>query len=75
MSISRNAEMPDWLSDLSIGSSASNEAVVFPFLKILENSLYYPASGIDGRPVQYLSGFVHSFIYAGNFPPAEAEAQ
>jgi hypothetical protein len=29
----------------------------------LNGSLYYPASGFDGRPVQLLGGFLHSFIY------------
>jgi hypothetical protein len=27
------------------------------------DSLYYPSSGVDGTPVKYLGGLVHSFIY------------
>lgn len=28
---------------------------------VLADSLYYPAAGTDGKPVQFLAGFVHSF--------------
>lgn len=30
---------------------------------LLDGSVYYPACGIDGRPVQYCAGHSHSFIY------------
>ena len=36
----------------------------FPLKPILTNSLFYPASGVDDRPVQYLCGHIHSFVYA-----------
>lgn len=38
--------------------------VPFPLQDILDDSLYYPASGFDGDPVRYFSGNVFSFIYA-----------
>ncbi|MEG3806262.1 hypothetical protein DBT53_000615 [Aerococcus mictus] len=31
---------------------------------ILERSVYYPACGYDGSPIELLGGFVHSFVYA-----------
>lgn len=57
---SRNSKVPVWLSKLKLDGDDTN----IPFPDILRGSLYYPASGIDGRPVQYLSGFVYSFVYA-----------
>jgi hypothetical protein len=35
-----------------------------PTEEILSRSVFYPASGTDGRPVKYLAGFSHSFVYA-----------
>lgn len=35
-----------------------------PIADILQRSVFYPASKMDGRPVRYLAGFSHSFIYA-----------
>ncbi len=37
-----------------------------PFLltEILEESLYYPASGFQGAPIEYLAGNFLSFVYA-----------
>ena len=35
-----------------------------PVAELLQGSVYYPASAIDGRPVKYLAGFSHSFVYA-----------
>jgi hypothetical protein len=50
--------MPDWLSTISEGSP-------FPDLtKVLVDSLYYPASGLNGTPVKYLAGNTHSFVFA-----------
>lgn len=34
-----------------------------PLVALLENSLYYPASGFDGDPVAYLAGEFSSFVY------------
>lgn len=36
----------------------------FPIAEILEGSVFYPASRMDGRPVKYLGGLSHSFVYA-----------
>ena len=45
-----------------------------PIGNILNGSVYYPACGTDGRPVQYLGGFSHSFIYADyGYPSDEIE--
>ncbi|QVM85180.1 hypothetical protein [Novosphingobium decolorationis] len=52
--------VPQWLSELDPAAIPYTD---FPLEKILENSLYYPACGFDGRPVQFLGGFVHGFIY------------
>jgi len=49
-----------WLDDLS---PAAMQEIKVPMGKILTDSVYYPASGIDGRPVQYLSKITRSFIY------------
>ena len=35
-----------------------------PLHKILERSLFYGAAGLNGTPVKFLAGNVHSFIYA-----------
>ena len=36
----------------------------FPLARILDQSLYYPASGFDGDPVKYFSHKINSFVYA-----------
>ena len=48
--------VPDWLTSCSIDDP-------LPTVEFLTNSVYYPACGFDGRPVQYCGGFSHSFIY------------
>lgn len=61
----RRAE-PEWLAALNLPGGVGAEALEqhqFPLQDILRNSLYYPAAGFDGRPVQFLGGFIHSFIY------------
>ena len=35
----------------------------FPLRLILRDSLYYPCSGFDGKPVKYLAGKILSFVY------------
>ena len=50
--------MPEWLMVASLGSDA------LPIDEILRSSVFYPASAMDGRPVRYLAGFSHSFVYA-----------
>lgn len=47
-------EMPEWLS---LGDFD------FDVKRILQDSLYYPASGLDGNPVKYFMGNVFSFLY------------
>ena len=54
------AAIPDWLVDLSPYSMTQGS---FPLLDLLQNSLYYPASGLDGTPVKYLAGHFLSFVY------------
>lgn len=49
--------VPHWLKEQRAGSDA------FPITDILRGSVFYPASGTDGRPVQYFAGFAHSFVY------------
>lgn len=58
-------EVPAWLKDHHPGSP-------FPALKsLLQGSVFYPASWMDGRPVKYLGGCYHSFIYADWKVPEE----
>ncbi len=52
--------VPVWLAHLN---PVELEASGFPLNEALQYSLYYPAAGFDGRPVQFLGGFIHSFIY------------
>ena len=52
-------EVPLWLRE-----AAEDKRGEMPIQQILENSLYYPASGENGTPVKYLGGNVHSFLYA-----------
>ena len=47
-------EMPEWLSQ---------DRFNFNVNVVLQDSLYYPAAGFDGDPVQYLAGNVYSFLY------------
>ena len=42
--------------------SAKDESP-FPIRLILRDSLYYPCSGFDGKPVKYLAGKILSFVY------------
>jgi len=48
--------VPEWLAGLE-------NQDLFPIRELLNNSLYYPSCGSDGRPVQYLAGMIHSFVY------------
>ena len=52
-------KMPEWLANVD----AENPSSPFPLKEILRDSLYYPSSGLDGDPIRYLSGNIHSFIY------------
>ena len=60
MTILEKASIPDWLAGLTADSMTND---VFPLDCVLAGSLYYPCSGFDGRPVQFLGQYIHSFIY------------
>lgn len=49
-----------WLDALT-PETVARDAV--PFQKLLDNSVYYPACGTDGRPVEYLHHLSRSYIY------------
>ena len=57
-------EIPKWLTDLT---SSSMQNSTFPLRKLLENSLYYPCSWFDGKPIEHLSGNIVSFLYVDYF--------
>lgn len=50
---------PDWLSHITDKDLSDS----FPLKKVLQSSLYYPASGFDGTPVAHLAGNIFSFVY------------
>ncbi len=52
--------VPGWLARVT-PETMNHEP--FPLQDILRDSLYYPASGLDGDPVKRLAGCVHSFVY------------
>lgn len=53
-------EIPQWLRRVK-GEPDGEQP--FPLREILRDSLYYPASGLRGAPVQYLAGNILSFVY------------
>ena len=53
-------DVPAWLAR---ASSDTMHTEPFPLHDVLHDSLYYPASGFDGDPIQYLAGCIASFIY------------
>lgn len=55
-------KMPSWLFNVKDYKDLDKISIK----SILENSLFYPASGRDGDPIKYLGGYIHSFIYADN---------
>ena len=54
------ADLPSWLASIETDDDMAD----IPLAGILSKSVFYPASGFDGRPVQFLAGHFHSFIYA-----------
>lgn len=71
----RRRPVPEWLERLNPAEIGTAD---FPLDEVLQHSLYYPAAGFDGRPVQFLGGFIHSFIYVDygrEEREADAEAQ
>lgn len=51
---------PKWLSHIDLDKFAD---APLPLADILQDSLYYPASGYDADPVRYLAGNYVSFVY------------
>jgi hypothetical protein len=51
--------IPDWLRNFE-----ADREDVLPLRHMLEGSVYYPACGVDGRPVQYCASHSFSFVYA-----------
>jgi len=49
-----------WLNEIT-QETMQNEPV--PMKQILDNSLYYPASGTDGTPVKLMSKEIQSFVF------------
>jgi hypothetical protein len=49
-----NISMPEWLSVNDFSFFLNN---------ILQDSMYYPSSGMDGIPIQNFMGNIYSFIY------------
>lgn len=54
-------QIPRWLRSFA---ERPDDCVRFPLYNILKDSLYYPACGLNGTPVKFLSGNVLSFVYA-----------
>ena len=52
-----------WLDDITKEDVENNP---LPFKQLLEDSVYYPASGTDGEPVKHLNKLSYSFIYVDN---------
>jgi hypothetical protein len=55
------APEPSWLMNLT---STDIQHGTFPLHDVLQNSLYYPGAGYDGKPVKWFAGNVYSFIYS-----------
>jgi hypothetical protein len=53
-------DLPIWLSELNVESIKSGD---FPLESLLQDSLYYAGAGVDGKPIRWLAGNLHSFIY------------
>jgi len=62
---------PAWLMQLD---QRLIESQPVPLEQVLQESCFYPCSGFDGRPVQFLAGWMHSFIYA-DYGIAEVELE
>jgi hypothetical protein len=53
-------ELPEWLRRVGEGKALPKR---IPLKEILQDSCFYPASGLDASPVIILNGYVHSFVY------------
>jgi hypothetical protein len=49
--------LPEWIAN------AKDRLGEPPLAELLSGSVYYPACGFDGRPVRFLAGNFHSFVY------------
>ncbi|MFA5645872.1 MAG: hypothetical protein WDA18_05920 [Candidatus Ratteibacteria bacterium] len=56
-------KVPTWLEN-AIEHAINGKKPEFVLRDILQDSLYYPACDVNGTPVKYLTGNIHSFIYA-----------
>lgn len=54
--VKESSPLPVWLENASKDDP-------LPLADLLTQSLYYPACGFDGRPIQYFGGAVYSFVY------------
>jgi hypothetical protein len=52
-------KMPEWLKNLN----PVMPPLKVPMSELLEDSFYYPGSGLDGMPLRIFSGKIHSFVY------------
>ena len=53
-------QYPQWLRGITKPHAEEGQ---FPLHDLLKDSLYYPAAGFDGLPVEHLAGNFYSFIY------------
>ena len=58
--VSIPTSLPVWLSEIAESQSLPER---IPLNEILDNSCFYPASGMDPSPIVITRGFVHSFVY------------
>lgn len=65
---------PSWLETLT-SEDIGKETTPLPLRDILAESLYYPACGVDGLPIEFLGGLIHSFVYVDYGVTREAFAE
>ena len=53
-------KIPEWLKNLN----PVMPPLQVPMQELLNDSFYYPGSGLDGMPLRIFSGKIHSFVYA-----------
>jgi hypothetical protein len=59
---------PEWLMVLDADAMKKDN---LPLGELLDGSLYYPAAGFDGTPVQYCTGDIYSFVYVDYSRPKD----
>jgi hypothetical protein len=55
--------LPKWLREI-VDDPQRGARCELPLQELLRDSLYYPACGLDEKPIKYLAGNVFSFVYA-----------